>query len=184
MAPAQLASHAALLAHVRSYAAVCLLLGNGPRRGYADAAAAALEASAHLEPLLARGRVLAIFNGDTAVPSRPDLGMVAKHMRERHGPAGIELLSVQSWDEVDEHVDHVFRHTEGETYAGVGVGGELKGASAIYFDPVFIAACPGSKLHVIAVGTGGQAGATEIAFAEEARLPVIRVPAADASGQL
>lgn len=181
MAPLNLDAHRAVLSHLQSYAAVCLVLGNGPKRGYADASAAALAARAALDPLLARGRVLAVFNGDTALPARPDLGMVVKHLR---GCApGLDLLAVQSWAEVDDHVDFVHRHAEGETYAGVGVGGELVGASAVYFAPEFAAACPGGTLHVVAVGTGGRAGAAEIAYAEKAGLPVTRVPAADASGR-
>mmetsp|Transcript_17170 Transcript_17170/g.53118 ORF Transcript_17170/g.53118 Transcript_17170/m.53118 type:complete len:213 (-) Transcript_17170:51-689(-) len=212
MAPFAVATRAALLNRLSSYAAVCLLLGNGPRRGYADASGAALAAGAALEPLLRRrvahqgsnacagGGVLLVFGGDTAVPGRPDLGMVAQLLRERYGDAGLELLAVQSWEEVDDHVDLVFRHDPDVTYGGVreqrgspggpGAHGDeapakLVGASAVYLAHDFVMACQGGALHVICVGTGGRVGSAEMRYADTVlRLPVTRVPARDAHGEL
>jgi hypothetical protein len=89
---------------------------------------------------------------------------------------GLKVAAVQSWDEVDEHVDMVYR-IEPDPRGDAGVresSGDappmLIGASSVYLAPDFVSACPEQILNVIAVGTGGRVGASEISYAASSSL--------------
>eukprot|EP00961_Rhodomonas_salina_P107138 1442461-Rhodomonas_salina.2 len=99
-----------LIPVLQSVASVCLFLGNGPRRGYQSVPQILDNLKPHIEAKLASGSMLAVFGGDTAVPERPDLGLVMRGVRSQWGGDGLRLLAVQGWEECQEHVDFVHRH--------------------------------------------------------------------------
>ena len=93
---------------VRKGKVLVLFLGNGPRTQYKDVDTVMADLDPHLTSLISEhGRFIAVFGGDTYIPSKPDLGVIIKRVRDAYS---VPLLGVVGWDDVDDHVDFIYRY--------------------------------------------------------------------------
>ena len=94
-----------------------LLIGSGAGLQYANPAKAIDEAASLLKRIEedkdhrdGDARCLFVFGGDTADPKNPDLGYLVQQLKRHHAEEGSAVCSVQSWPEVDTHVDFVLKY--------------------------------------------------------------------------
>lgn len=154
-----------------------LFLGNGPRYQYRSVPAVLDALDAPLGQIGEElGPWVAVFGGDSCVDSAPDLGVVMREVKARHG---VPLLAVAAWD-VEDHVDYVFRYesqvceaTGRELYGGVDGDGEPVGGTAVYLRDWL------PRLGaVVAISPQGRVGRAELQYARGIDgLRVIEVPA-------
>ena len=148
-----------------------LVLGNGPGRQYADPDLAVKAAAEALKGFVNKQNrddktLILIFGGDTAVREKPDIGIIIKGLKESpHLLTGwnLRLLSVQSWKEVQSHVDMVRYYPEEGHYGGFDKEtGSPVGGTAVYLGPSWLK----HTAAVLAVDPRGRVGLAELAYVE------------------
>ena len=120
----------------------------------------------------------AIFGGDTSVPEKPDLGYVLHRLAATAAFPGwtLRLVAVQSWPELDPHVDLAFFYEDaGGRYGGFDEQGRPVGGSAVYLSDEWLAATDA----VIALDPRGRVGRAELEFLDQspAAPPIVRLEA-------
>ena len=172
---------------VRKIEFVCLFIGNGPKLQYQDLDAVKLKVSEAIEktlnPIAKYGdRIensdhtwLALYGGDTFVEDKPDLGSVIHFVKQKYNPI---LVSVQCWDELDSHVDYVWKYpkvvTDGRVvYGGFNEMGNPVGGTDIYLGNEVM------KLlnAVFNVDARGRVGSQEKEYALGKKLNVVHIDA-------
>jgi len=147
-----------------------LFLGFGARAQYKDVNSLFLSMGPFLAALNSRATAagkpwVAVFGGDTALPSSPDLGMLMKLIKE-HCQERVKLLAMQCWPEVDVHVDHVLYYEEekgpdgGTLWGGVSASGAPVGGTKFYMQAPIVTHIN----SIIAIG-GGAIATQELEFA-------------------
>ena len=173
---------------LKGYDAVVLLLGFGARAGYGDLPGAYADVRARLAHVFANVAPelsitpkpsrdwLLVFGGDTAIESKPDLGMLVKRLRSTTAPWPAPLgarsewsvaptvLAVQCWEEVDDHIDFVYVYPsdwhEGRQLWGGVVDGRPRAATAVYLGPEIT-----PRLTAVIAAGGGGIAAQELRYA-------------------
>ena len=113
---------------------------------------------------------IAVFGGDSFADGIDDLGAV---MHAVQAELGVRLLAVAGWDDVDAHVDLVYRYEIARDGAGCELYGGFDrasgapvGGSAVYLAPEWLAA----TRAVVAIGPPcGRVGAAELEYVEALR---------------
>jgi len=166
-------------------AAVYLFIGNGKKLQYANME----QVKVSLRPVLTNldnlhgpQKWMAVYGGDDYDPQNPDLGACMQFIKKEFKPT---VISVQSWDSVDDFVDYVYFYEEQFDETGRHVYGgastscdnqvKLVGGSSIYLSQDFLSVLSG----VVNISAKGRIGTQEIEYAKSVGLNVLEVAPAD-----
>ena len=160
--------------------AVYLFIGNGKKLQYANME----QVMGSLRPVMTKldnvhgsMKWMAVYGGDDYDPKNPDLGACMQFIKKEFKPT---IMSVQSWESVDDFVDYVYFYEEQLDETGKDVYGgvtssdnqvKLIGGSEVYLGQDFLSVLSG----VVNISAMGRIGTQEIEYAKSVGLNVLDV---------